>query len=285
MNSISNKWLQHFILLSAPLLTVIDVFIVNISIPSIQQSLHASNAQIELIITAYLLGYASFMVTGGRAGDYLGRKKVFLWAMFAFLLTSCICGIAKNAELLIIARFFQGVSGAFMTPQALSYLQFLFPDQKERTKAVGYLGITLGTASTLGQFLGGYFSSLDTFVEGWRLIFFINLPLGIIALWTTIKYVIETPRNSKHKFDFTGVVLIILALGLLIYPLTEGRELGWPWWRFFLLILSALLFYGFIRLQKKLLNGNQEPLIDLKLFKIRGLNFGVLSATFYFMMQ
>lgn len=198
MNSISNKWLQHFILLSAPLLTVIDVFIVNISIPSIQQSLHASNAQIELIITAYLLGYASFMVTGGRAGDYLGRKKVFLWAMFAFVVTSCICGIAKNAELLIIARFFQGVSGAFMTPQALSYLQFLFPDQKERTKAVGYLGITLGTASTLGQFLGGYFSSLDTFVEGWRLIFFINLPLGIIGLWATMKYVIDYFASAKE---------------------------------------------------------------------------------------
>ena len=283
-DTIRNRWLQFFILLSAPLLTVIDVFIVNISLPSIQESLNATNAQLELIITAYLLGYASFMVTGGRAGDYFGRKKIFLWSMIAFVITSCLCGLTTSAEILIISRFFQGVSGGFMTPQTLSYLQFLFPEAKARTKAVGYLGITLGTASTIGQFLGGYLSSLNTFFEGWRFIFFINLPLGAIAVWGGIKYLTDTPRH-KHKFDFLGIILIITALGTLIYPLTEGRELGWPWWSFAFLSVSLLLFFIFVTLQGKLKSSGKEPLVDLSLFSIRGFNLGILSATFYFMVH
>jgi MFS family permease len=149
MEQHSNKWLQHFILLTAPLLTVIDIFIVNIAMPSIKQSFNASDGAIELVVATYLLGFASFQVTGSRAGDIFGRKKIFLWGMFFFVLTSCICGLAPNVIVLIAARFFQGVSGAFMQSQALAYVQVLFPERKERTKAIGYIGITLGIASLL----------------------------------------------------------------------------------------------------------------------------------------
>ncbi|WP_305952323.1 MFS transporter [Emticicia oligotrophica] len=282
---IENRWLQFFILLSAPLLTVIDVFIVNISIPSIKTSLNTTDAQVELVIASYLLGYASLVITGGRAGDLWGRKKVFMWAMMAFILTSCVCGIASNPELLILARFFQGISSAFMSPQALSYLQVLFPDSKERTKAIGYLGITLGTASTLGQFLGGYFSSIDSFIEGWRFIFFINLPIGLIAFWASGKYLIEIKLTSHKKFDIWGVVLIILSLSTFTFSLTEGRELGWPWWIFAMLIVSILTFYLFIKVQQKRMILNQEPLIDLSLFSIKSFSMGLLGAVFYFMMH
>jgi EmrB/QacA subfamily drug resistance transporter len=282
---IDSRWLQYFILLSAPLLTVIDVFIVNISIPSIKKSLEASDAQVQLIIASYLLGYASFMITGGRAGDFWGRKKVFMWGMLAFIVTSCFCGIAENANVLIAARFLQGISGAFMTPQALSYLQVLFPDKKERTNAIGYLGITLGTASTLGQFLGGYFSSIETFIDGWRMIFFINLPIGLIALWASRKYLAEIKIAAKGKFDVIGVILIIVALATLIYPLTEGRELGWPWWSFALITLSFVFFYLFVFTQKRKMKQQLEPLIDLRLFQIRSFNKGLLAAATYFMVH
>jgi len=282
---ISNRWQQFFILLSAPLLTVIDVFIVNISIPSIKTSLNTTDAQVELVIASYLLGYASLVITGGRAGDLWGRKKVFMWGMMAFILTSCICGMASSPELLILARFFQGISSAFMSPQALSYLQVLFPDSKERTKAIGYLGITLGTASTLGQFLGGYFSSIESSIEGWRFIFFINLPIGLIAFWASGKYLIEIKLTSDKKFDIWGVILIILALSTFTFSLTEGRELGWPWWIFAMFIVSIIAFYLFIKVQQKRMILNQEPLIDLSLFQIKSFSFGLLGAVFYFMMH
>ncbi|MFC7523470.1 MFS transporter [Parapedobacter sp. GCM10030251] len=282
---VSNRWLQHFILLSAPLLTVIDVFIVNISIPSIKISLDASDAQVELVIAGYLLGYASLMITGGRAGDFWGRKKVFLWGMFAFIVTSCLCGIATTPAMLIIARFLQGVSGAFMTPQALSYLQVLFPDAGERTKAIGFVGVTLGIASTLGQFLGGYFSSLETSIAGWRFIFFINLPVGLVALWAAKKHLIEIKIPSESRFDMSGVILVILALTTLIFPLTEGRELGWPWWSLAMLVSSIVFFLLFVLSQKKMIKRQKDPLVDLRLFNIRSFSIGILSAAFYFMMH
>lgn len=195
MDKITNRWIQHAILLTAPLLTVIDVFIVNIAIPSIKDSLQATDSQIQLVITSYLLGYASFQITGGRAGDIYSRKKVFLWGMFFFILTSCICGLATNAATLIAARFFQGISGAFMQSQSLAYVQVLFPEPKQRTKAIGYVGITLGIASVTGQFLGGYLSGLNTFIEGWRLIFFINLPIGLFAFIAAKKILAKhTPK-------------------------------------------------------------------------------------------
>tara|TARA_R110002049_G_scaffold214533_3_gene386002 strand:- start:16703 stop:18100 length:1398 start_codon:yes stop_codon:yes gene_type:complete len=281
----SNKWLQFLILLSAPTLTVIDVFIVNISIPSIKMSLNTSDAEVELVIASYLLGYASFMITGGRTGDFYGRKKVFMWGMLAFILSSGICGMALSPEVLIIARFFQGVSGAFMTPQALSNLQILFPDAKERTKAVGYLGITLGAASTLGQFFGGYFSSIETIVDGWRFIFFINFPIGLLALLASRKYLVEIKIASQQRFDFFGVILVVLALSAFIFPLTEGRELGWPWWSFALILLSFIVFYLFISLQKRKMRLKEEPLINLQLFRIKSFNTGLMAAVFYFMMH
>ena len=285
METKSNRWLQHFILLTAPLLTVIDVFIVNISIPSIKHSLKASDSQIELIIAYYLLGFACFQITGSRAGDIFGRKKVFLWGMFFFVLTSCICGFAVNAETLIAARFFQGVSGAFMMPQALSYVQILFPEPKERTKAIGYLGITLGAASILGQLFGGYFSGLQTSIAGWRFIFFINLPIGIIALLVAKNYLITTQRNPKDKFDYSGVLLLTLALGTLIYPLTEGRDKGFPLWSFILLGIAAILIVVFVLDQKKKMEQQKNPLMNLRLFKIKDFNIGIILVAFYFMVH
>lgn len=285
MKQHSNRWLQHFILLTAPLLTVIDVFIVYIAIPSIKQSLNTSDGAVELVIAFYLLGYASFQVTGSRAGDIFGRKKIFLWGMFFFVLTSCICGLAPNVAVLIAARFFQGVSGAFMQSQALAYVQVLFTEPKERTKAIGYIGITLGIAAVLGQFLGGYFSSLHTFIDGWRFIFLVNLPIGTIAFLLAKKYLQNTKLNLHEKFDYSGVALFTLALGSFIYPLTEGREQGYPLWSFAMLILSLVLFYVFIINQKKKLEKQQHPLMDLRLFKIKDYNLGLVLLTFYFAMH
>nr|WP_315197141.1 MFS transporter [uncultured Flavobacterium sp.] len=153
----TNKWLALIIVLVAPLLSVIDVYIVNMALPEIKQQYLTSDSNTELVISSYLLGYCVFLVTGGRAGDFFGRKKIFIIGILSFTITSALCGYAGTIFQLILFRFFQGVAAAFMIPQTLTIIQVTFREAKERNLAFGFFGITLGIASILGQFLGGYF--------------------------------------------------------------------------------------------------------------------------------
>jgi EmrB/QacA subfamily drug resistance transporter len=285
MKDLKNKWLELAIVLSAPLLSVIDVFIINIAVPSIKKGVHATDAEIQLVIAGYLLGYAAFLITGGRAGDHFGRKKVFFWGMFAFTITSCLCGLSESALQLNITRFLQGLSASFMVPQTIAFIQVLFTETKERAKAFGLYGITLGTAAVIGQVLGGYLSETHWAIEGWRLIFFINLPIGIVTLWATHKYVTETEKHQRTKFDYTGIFILTAALFSLIYPLIEGREAGWPLWSIGLFVLSAVLFAFFIYNQRMKLKANRNPLIDVRLFKIKDFNIGLIAVLFHFMLH
>lgn len=285
MNRSNNKWLELLIVLSAPLLSVIDVFIINIAIPAIKKGVHATDGEVQLVIAGYLLGYAAFLITGGRAGDQFGRKKVFFWGMLAFTVASCLCGLSATAFQLNITRFFQGLSASFMVPQTIAFIQVLFTEAKERSKAFGLFGITLGTAAVIGQVLGGYLSDTHWAIEGWRLIFFINLPIGIVTLWATHKYVTETTANRGGKFDYSGIAILTAALFCMIYPLIEGREKGWPWWSIALLFASAGIFTYFIKNQQQKLARNANPLIDVRLFNIKDFNIGLLAALFHFMLH
>ncbi len=285
MKSQHSKWIALLIVLTAPLLSVIDVFIVNVAIPSIKRGVHATDGEVQLVIAGYLLGYATFLITAGRAGDFFGRKRVFFWGMLFFTITSGLCGLSQEAWQLNATRFLQGVSAAFMVPQAIAFIQVLFTDPKERAKAIGWFGITLGMASVIGQVAGGYLSETHFVVEGWRLIFFINLPIGAAALWATWKYLDETEKNTGSKFDYTGVALLTAALGSLIYPLIQGREYGWPLWSIALIVLSVVLFGYFIYDQKKKLEHKRAPLVDMELFKLKDFNVGLVAVLFHFMMH
>ncbi|KXH79077.1 MFS transporter [Chryseobacterium kwangjuense] len=285
MKEIKNKWLELIIVLAAPLLSVIDVFIINVAIPTIKKGIHATDGEMQLVIAGYLLGYAAFLITGGRAGDHFGRKKVFFLGMFAFTVASCLCGLSQTALQLNLTRLLQGLSASFMVPQTIAFIQVLFTDTRERAKAFGLYGITLGTAAVIGQVLGGYLSDTHWVIEGWRLVFFINLPIGIITLWATHKYVTETAKHQNTKFDYTGILILTLALFSLIYPLIQGREAGWPLWSFGLLALSVLLFIFFIYNQKIKLSNHQNPLIDIRLFKIKDFNIGLVAVLFHFMLH
>ncbi|MVM42118.1 MFS transporter [Spirosoma sp. HMF3257] len=285
MNPVKNKWLELIIVLAAPLLSVIDVFIINIAIPTIKKGVQATDAQIQLVIAGYLLGYAAFLITGGRAGDHFGRKKVFFWGMFAFTVASCLCGLSTSALQLNVTRFFQGMSASFMVPQTIAFIQILFTDTKERAKAFGLFGITLGTAAAIGQVLGGYLSDTHWVIEGWRLIFFINLPIGILTLWATHQYVTETKSDQGTPFDYSGILILTAALFCLIYPLIQGREAGWPVWSFGLLALSIGIFAFFIANQKRKLARQENPLIDVRLFTIPSFNIGLGAVLFHFMLH
>ncbi|MDP9077758.1 MAG: MFS transporter [Bacteroidota bacterium] len=285
MSNSKNKWLELVIVLSAPLLSVIDVFIINVAIPAIKKGVHGTDAEIQLVIAGYLLGYAAFLITGGRAGDHFGRKRVFFWGMLCFTLASCLCGLSQNALQLNITRFFQGISASFMVPQTIAYIQILFVRAEERAKAIGFFGITLGIASILGQILGGYLSGTHWLIEGWRLIFFINLPIGIMTLWATHHYLEPTKGSDTKSFDYQGVLILTVALFSLIYPLIEGREKGWPLWSIGLLAFSLLTFAFLVYDQKRKLWRNGNPLIDVRLFRIKDFNIGLVAVLFHFMMH
>ncbi|MFT3933114.1 MAG: MFS transporter [Chitinophagaceae bacterium] len=285
MTQQKNKWLELAIVLSAPLLSVIDVFIINVAIPSIKKGVHATDAEVQLVIAGYLLGYASFLITGGRAGDHFGRKKVFFWGMLFFTVTSCLCGLSVNPFQLNITRFFQGLSASFMMPQTIAFIQLLFTDTKERAKAIGLFGITLGVAAVIGQVLGGYFSDTHWVIEGWRLIFFINLPIGIFTLWATHRFISETKRKEGQQFDYSGILILTIALMCMILPLIEGREKGWPLWSFAMMIASIAMLVYFVRDQKQKLAAGNNPLIDVRLFRIKDFNIGLIAVLFHFMLH
>lgn len=281
----TNKWFMLAIVLTAPLLYVVDIFIINIAIPTIKSNLNATDGEVQLVIAGYLLGSASFLIIGARAGDYLGKKQVFFWGMFWFTISSCLCGLCQTALQLDIARFFQGVSSAFMVTQSISLIQILFTDPKGRAIAIGCYGITLSIAAIIGQILGGYLAETNYFIEGWRMIFFINLPIGIIALIAIRKYLSETTKIKNVSFDYFGATLLTLSLSCLIYGVTQGRENKWPIWSFVLIFLFLVFILLFICFQRKLTIQHSVPLLNMHLFSQTEFNIGLLAVLFHFMLH
>lgn len=285
MSSSYSRWLVLCVILTAPLLYVIDIFIINMAIPVIKLKLHASQSDVQLVIAGYLLGSACFLIPAARAGDFLGRKKVFFRGMLFFTLTSCLCGLSASPWQLNIARFFQGASSALMVTQSLSLIQELFPQVQERARAIGWYGITLSIAAIIGQILGGYLAEVEWIVAGWRLIFFINVPVGLASLWAIRRYVTETPRQDPTKFDLPGAGFLALALGGLIYALTAGREAGWPLWSILLAGAGAGLLVIFFWYQKRQVIRSETPLMDVRIFRQPGFVVGLTAVLFHFMLH
>ncbi|MDH6250751.1 EmrB/QacA subfamily drug resistance transporter [Chryseobacterium sp. H1D6B] len=279
-----SNYLKLFVILFAQLLSIMDIFIINVSIPSIQRDIHASNGEMQFIIAAYLIGFASFLITGGRLGDFYGRKKLFLAGLILFMASSTACGLSSNSLFLIISRFLQGFSAALMSPQVLSMIQILFPRHEERTKAMGWYGITIGIGTILGQFLGGYFSSLTFINEAWRLIFFINIPICLLAVFLGFKILEESKTASVEKFDFFGVAVLASGLFCFTYALTMSEQGNFDFKNLFLISISVIILLFFINNQKlKILKG-KPYLIDFKLFKFKNFNLGILAVSFFFIM-
>jgi EmrB/QacA subfamily drug resistance transporter len=280
-----SKWFLLTIISSSIFLAVIDIFIVNVALPSIRRGINGSDGDIQLVIALYLLGYAAFLITGGRAGDQFGKKKVFLLGMIAFTLASAFCGISQTAFQLNTARLLQGISAGFMIPQGISYIQVLFPNPIERIKAISIYGSIAGMASVIGQFLGGLLPDLHFVVAGWRLLFLINVPLGLASVLFAIRFLPKQRNLTTEKFDYSGVLLLTLTLMALIYPMIRGRELGWPAWSLLCLAASITLLIWFIYDQKQKLRRQQSPLIDMELFAFKDFNIALCAVLFYFIVQ
>ncbi len=280
-----DKYLKLIIILSGQLLTIMDIFIINVSIPSIQRDLRASNGEMQMMIASYLIGFASFLITGGRLGDVYGRKKIFMTGLVFFMLSSVACGLSSDAVALVIFRFIQGISAALMSPQVLSMIQVLFTGHEERTKAMSWYGITIGAGTVLGQFLGGYFSSMTLIEEPWRLIFLINIPVCILALFFTQKIVKEYKISAeKNNLDFGGVGILAAGLFCFTYALTMSENGNVSFVRILLILLSAGILIYFIKNQKRRLKNRKPYLIDLTLFRYIHFNLGIVAVSFFFIM-
>jgi EmrB/QacA subfamily drug resistance transporter len=271
------RWLTLAVVLTAAFLWTLDFFIINLALPSIQSNLHASFAQVQLVIAAYGLAYALCLITGGRLGDIHGRKRVFLLGVAGFTLASVLCGLALSPELLIAARTVQGVAAALMFPQVLSIIQVTFPPH-ERGRAFAAYGVVQGAASFSGIVLGGLLVQANLFGLGWRPIFLVNLPLGLMTVIAGWRLIPESRSPAARRLDLGGVALVSAALLLLVYPLVEGPESGWPLWSFVCLAAALPALLAFVLFERRVQARGGSPLVELRLFRNSAFAVGLLTT-------
>lgn len=285
-SSASNPWLVLVVLCLGFCMILLDTTVVQIAIPSIIDGLHANLNEILWVVNAYILVYAVLLVTAGRLGDMLGQRAMYAGGLALFTLASAMCGFAQSATQLILARILQGVGGALLTPQTLAVLMTIFPPDR-RGAAFGIWGAAAGVAAIAGPTLGG----LIVTTWGWRWVFFINLPIGVIALLATFLVIPNLRVERWHRIDLIGVVLASVGLFLIVFGLIEGQRFHWSaLWRGVTIpevMAAGALLLGAFGLWERT---QDEPLIPLSLFRNRpfllmnwvvaAMSFALLGLTF-----
>lgn len=278
------RWLAFAVLLVGAFLPPLDFFIVNVALPSIREGLGTTSAQLQLVISGYAAAYAVFLITGGRLGDLFGRRRVFLAGLGGFGLASAICGLSVSPSMLIVGRVLQGLSAAAMAPQGLASIQVLFPEH-ERSRALGLYGATIGLAAVFAQALGGSLIAANMFHLEWRVIFLINIPVIAAVLIFGLPLLPAARSDNPAPIDRRGVFLSALALFLLIVPLIEGRESGWPWWACLMLVASPLAGVAFWRHETSVAHRGGVPLVSPALILRPGLIMGLTSILFFYVVS
>lgn len=258
-------WLGLSILLLAGFVTIFDLFVVNVAIPSMQAELGASLSQIGFIVAGYELAFGVLLVTGGRLGDLYGRRQLFILGMAGFTFASLLCGIAPTVEVLIGARVAQGLAAALLFPQVYASIRVNFSGDDSR-RAFGFLGMTLGLAAIAGQILGGFLVEANILDFGWRTIFLINVPIGLFAI-AMARFIPETLSPERPALDWPGVALVSLGLTLLLVPLIEAPTYGWSLWSFLALAGAVILLVAFYRHQEGRRKAGHQPLVDMALMR------------------
>jgi EmrB/QacA subfamily drug resistance transporter len=275
------RWLILFVILAAECMDLLDSTIVNVAAPSIRASFGTSSTALQWIVGGYPLAIAVGLIAGGRLGDLYGRRRLFLIGAAGFTAASVLCGLAPSTGTLIAFRLLQGAFGALMLPQGLGILRQVFAPE-EVVKAFGLFGPVMGSAALLGPIVGGGLIDLNLAGSGWRLVFLINLPLGIAAILGALRLVPESRSAHASRLDLTGTALVGLAAILLVYPLIQGRELGWPAWTYVSMAASVALFGVFAYQQRARDRAGKDPLVTPSVFGHRGYTGGLLVATVFF---
>ena len=262
------------VVLAAGFMDLLDVTIVNVAIPTILRDLDAAYAQIEWIVAGYVLGFAAVLITGGRLGDIYGRKRLFLVGVAGFTLASVLCGVSVSPAMLIGARFLEGAMAGLMVPQILAIIHVTFPPQ-ERGKVFGIWGGILGSASAAGLIAGGLLLRWNVAGLGWRPIFLINVPVGLAAMIAGWLVITESRSPAAPRLDLAGMALASTGVLMLVYPLTEGRTLGWPAWTFALMAGSAVVLAIFVGYERWRTRTVGSPLMPIGLFLARTFSAGM----------
>jgi MFS family permease len=257
--------------------TFLDFFIVNVALPSIQQSLRAGENAVEWVVAGYGISTAVLLVTGGRLGDQFGRRRVFALGMALFVVTSAACALAPDPAVLVAARVVQGVGAALMAPNILSILGVVYSGPA-RVRAISIYGMVMGLAATSGQLIGGVLIRSNLGGLGWRAIFWINVPLGVAALLACPRLVPESRAGLGSRLDLTGVTLITACLVAVVLPLVQGRQAGWPAWSWAALGSAIPLAIAFAAHQRRKAGRGGVPLLNPRVFAAWPLRAGLMPG-------
>jgi EmrB/QacA subfamily drug resistance transporter len=270
------------VVLLAFFMDVLDSTIVNVAIPSIQRDLGASFAAIQWIIAGYSLAFALLLITGGRLGDIFGYKKLLLVGTAGFTIASAFCGLANSTEMLVAARIVQGMMAAMMVPQVLATIQIMYTTTRERQGVSVFYGGLAGVAVVAGPIIGALLITADLWGLEWRTIFLVNLPVGIAAIVLGAIYLPDEKSPHPLRLDLAGVLIIVVAMLMLMYPLIQGRQLDWPLWTFASMAASLLVFalFALSQLQKDRRDGS--PLVAPQLFRHRSFVAGIIIISCFF---
>ena len=261
----SRRWLTLAVVGAAFFMTVLDVAIVNVAIPSIQNDLKIKEETVQWVITAYAITFGGFLLLGGRMADLLGRRRIFVLGLILFTAASLVCGLASSAGVLIASRAAQGVGAAIISPAALSIVTTTFTEGAERNRALGIWGALGGSGAAAGVLFGG----ILTKYLGWAWIFFVNVPVGALVFSLTWPFVPESRAELGHRrFDATGAVTVTGGLALLVYAISKAPDVGWGSARTILLLLvsvALLAVFALVELRTR------APLMPFRIFRLRSL--------------
>lgn len=277
----ARRWAALGVILGAEIMDLLDGTVMNVAAPAVRADLGGSLSVIQWITVGYTLAFAVLLVVGGRLGDIYGRKRMFVVGAVGFTAASVLCSVAAGPEMLTAARFLQGGLGALMIPQGLGLIKQMFPP-KETAAAFGAFGPAIGLGAVLGPIVAGFLVDADLFGTGWRSVFLINLPIGVAVIVGAVLLLPEGKAPVRPKFDVVGMALVTSGLTLLIFPLVQGRERGWPAWAFVLMLAGAAVLVGFVAHELRQERRGGATLIELSLLRRSRYAAGLAVALVFF---
>jgi EmrB/QacA subfamily drug resistance transporter len=271
------------VLLVAVFMDMLDGTVINVAIPVIQRDLGASYPAIQWMSAGYVFAFALLLITGARLGDIYGHKRIFQIGVLGFVVASLLCGIAADPQTLVAWRLLQGAMAGIMVPQVLSIIHVTFPP-KQRGPVLAIYGLVGGVAATTAPLIGGLLVNANVFGLEWRPVFLVNVPIGIAGFLLGGRYIAESKAPVSLRLDLVGVAISTIGLLLLMYPLTMGRDLGWPAWTFVSVAAGIVVLVAFVWYERYRERKDGSSLVSLGLFKARSFAAGLSLQVGFFLL-
>ena len=263
------------VLMVATFMDLMDSTITNVALPTIGKNLGATPEQLEWTVAGYVIAFATLLITGGGLGDIFGHRRIFVIGIVGFTLASLGAALSQTGDLLVAARVLQGGFAGIMMPQVLSSVQVMFAPE-ERAPVLGIIGSLSALGAVGGLILGGWLVTADLLGMGWRSIFLVNVPIGVVLVVAALLFVPRSRSEHPLRPDLVGVLLGGVGVFLVVFPLTDGRAAGWAWWIWAMLTMSPFVIVAFVWQQGRMLKAHKAPLLPLPLFHDRGFASGQL---------